>query len=147
MLLYYLVIITALGNVECFQKQIPNVFKKLEGKWQRIGKPDNFEYWENTGGILISESFRMEDGQKYILEKTTIEYLDNSWFFIPDVPHNPAPVPFRISEIGDNFFYSENAEHDFPKWIRYELLSADSLEVLIGDQKDTVKFDFTRTTD
>lgn len=126
------------------QESLPPVFSKLEGEWQRTGKPDNFEYWEISGNSLRAENYRLTKGEKSILEKISIEYIDESWYYIPDVPHNPAPVNFKITDISDTHFHSENPTHDFPKWIRYEIIGLDSLNVIIGDKKDSVYFNFVR---
>ena len=127
------------------QQESPEIFSRMEGIWQRTEKADNFESWEGgPNGSLEGENYRMEGKNKKILEKIIIKKKDNSWYYIPDVPHNPAPVSFQIVDMGDDFFYSENPEHDFPKWIRYEFLGLDSITVTIGDNMDTVQFRFNR---
>jgi len=127
------------------KNQTSLVFSKLEGQWQRIGKPENFESWEKgKKNSLVGENYRVVEGKKVILETLSIESKDGSWYYIPDVPHNPAPVPFIMTKVGENSFHSQNPDHDFPKWIRYKLTNSDSLTVTIGDEKDTVAFRFIR---
>jgi len=126
------------------QESLPQVFSKLQGEWQRIGKPDNFEYWEVSQNSLGAENYQVTEGEKSILEKISIVYIDGSWYYVPDVPHNPAPVNFKITDISDTHFHSENHAHDFPKWIRYEFKGLDSLNVIIGDKTDSVYFKFIR---
>jgi len=128
-----------------FQEELPTIFSRMDGEWQRTENAENYEQWtKGPEGSLLGENFLREGENKKVLEIITIEKRDNSWFYIPDVPHNPAPVAFKITKMGEDFFYSENHEHDFPKWIRYEFSGPDSMNVTIGDKERTVDFNFTR---
>ena len=128
-----------------YQQEGPEIFSRLEGEWRRTEKAENFEHWiKGPEGALLGENFLREGENKRVLETIRIEKKNNDWFYIPDVPHNPAPVSFKITELGKDFFYSENPKHDFPKWIRYEFSGLDSMTVTIGDKERTVDFNFTR---
>jgi len=128
-----------------YQQEGHEIFSRLEGEWQRTEKAENFESWiKGSEGSFLGENFLREDEEKRILETIKIVKKDKIWYYIPDVPHNPAPVSFEITELGKDFFYSENPKHDFPKWIRYEFSGLDSMTVTIGDNERTVDFNFTR---
>jgi hypothetical protein len=128
-----------------FQEESPPIFSRMYGEWQRTENAENYEQWINgPEGSLLGENYLKEGENTRVLETISIVKRDNSWFYIPDVPHNPSPVSFKITKLGEDFFYSENPEHDFPKWIRYEFSGLDSMTVTIGDKERTVDFNFTR---
>ena len=127
------------------QNNLPAVFEQLEGTWRRTGISEQYEYWQKgEKDTMVGGAYKMVDGEKKALEKLTIRYHEGHYLYIADVPHNPAPVDFLITIYDEKGFFSENPAHDFPKWIKYQFMSPDILNVLIGDKKDTIEFNFSR---
>lgn len=140
-----LLLFVTLSIVNSCQEKLPTVFLKMEGEWLRIEREGNYESWiKGAEGSWLGENFLVEDENRRVLETISIEKRDDFWYYIPDTPDNPSPVAFKITKIDEDFFYSENPEHDFPKWIRYQFSGLDSMFVTIGDKDRTVEFNFTR---
>lgn len=104
-------------------------------------------YWSNeTKGQMIGENWLKENDSLFqgfgyglkeqdtiFRETLQITLLDNEIYYVPTVSgqNDNQPVLFRIIEIGENYFISENKNHDFPQIIRYELESPGVLLAVI----------------
>ena len=111
----------------------------LLDSWQRTNvKPGSsaFEKWEK-----VSESrfdglgWSMKGNDTTFVEKLRIETKGGKLYYMANVPENPAPVYFLITEMNENGFVSQNPEHDFPKMITYQMRE-EELTVIISDGAD-----------
>ncbi len=120
-------------------------FRWLEGTWRNMRTGD-YEQWRmNTDShIWEGRGFRIAGEDTSFTERLIIA-CDGDCHYIADVPHNPEPVRFKITEITETGFHSENPGHDFPKFIKYELESDGRMRAIIGAGDRTIRFEFQKT--
>ena len=53
--------------------------------------------------------------------------------YLADVPSNPRPVPFELTEVSDTRAVFRNTDHDFPKQLVYTLRDECQLEIAVSD--------------
>jgi hypothetical protein len=115
----------------------------LEGSWKMTGKKGIvFEEWklihkdymQSRGGLikgsdtLINERVALENKAEGIFYTSTVEDQNNK-----------QPVAFKLASSENRVFIFENADHDFPKRIGYELMGRDSLHAWIDDGEELSK--------
>lgn len=121
-------------------------FSWLIGQWNRTGMSpgkEAREIWNVENGVLKGMGISLKNGDTTFVEKLSIRQIDGQYYYIADVPQNPEPVKFKITEMRSGFFLAENPEHDFPKAIRYEL-NNDRLEAEISGNGQVIPFVFQR---
>ncbi|MEQ9422894.1 MAG: DUF6265 family protein [Cyclobacteriaceae bacterium] len=122
-------------------------FAWLLGKWERSNVRSNrtaFENWEKSSDSKFSGiGFTLQDGDTVFVEKLELVSNKDGVFYVANVAHNAAPVFFKIIEITDSGFISENLKHDFPKRIEYEL-SGNNLKATISGDGKQIPFEFIR---
>ena len=93
-------------------------------RWQRISPTEFF----GTGTA-------MKEKDTVFVEKLRILIRENTIFYVSDVPENPNPVFFKLTEITAYGFVCENPKHDFPKKIEYKLKGKLLTAAISGDGK------------
>lgn len=135
------------GSTQCSTNHTePEPFRWLIGTWKNLTY-ESWETWElsedETG--LIGFGYRITaESDTVITERLQIVFDQGDYYYIAEVGHNPAPVAFRIVEIAENGFKSENPQHDFPQFIQYELTNSNSLTAAIGAGERRIEFQFVR---
>lgn len=111
----------------------------MEGTWQRTNVHPGttaFEQWKKTtDGYYAGMGWSMKGSDTTFAEKLQVKFDEGDLFYVADVKENAEPTYFKITEISDTGFVSQNPEHDFPKMISYEL-KEDVLTVIISDGGD-----------
>ena len=79
-------------------------------------------------GYIVNES----TGDRFNSEQLRLNYRKNTWIYTAE-PNGTSSTEFKATEVGDDLLLFENKEHDFPQFIKYELISEDSIQVVIGD--------------
>ncbi len=99
------------------------------------------ERWQVDRGGYVGLGATLKNGKVQFQEKLRIEEDHEGVHYIADVPDNPAPVRFRLVEIGEGSVAFENPAHDFPKRIAYRL-DGDRLEARVsgGRREMTLRF-------
>ena len=122
------------------------IFRKLfalEGVWKMNTKRGTIcEEWEKTDkNYLQSRGYMIKAGDTIINERVALRRTKDGIFYTSTVedPNDKNPVAFKMTSGTDNTFVFENKEHDFPKRIVYQLLSADSLHAFIDDAAEGTK--------
>jgi hypothetical protein len=143
-------ILTAATFIFCLSafliKDDEAIFKKLyalEGTWKMTSKRgviceewkrmdenhlQNRGYFIKGNDTVVTERVALTRGRKGIFYTSTVEDQNNK-----------QPIAFRLTKNDGNMFVFENPQHDFPKRIVYNLLSADSLHAYIDDGTDAGK--------
>ena len=107
--------------------------------WQRTNvRPGSkaFEKWEKVSNSKFEGlGWTMKGSDTTFVEKLRIEAKEGKLYYVADVPDNPAPTYFLITEITEEGFVSENPKHDFPKMINYQM-KEEELVVIISDGAD-----------
>lgn len=110
-----------------------------------MGESRSYEEWKVTGENLYEGSSKtVKDGAVTFSESLKIENTPDGIYYVADVPHNPAPVKFLLTNVSDTSAVFENPEHDFPKKITYILEEGNLHAFIEGPGKDgnTKKIDF-----
>lgn len=84
--------------------------------------------WKGTG-------ISMRGADTTMVEKLKIIIDNGELYYVSDVPENNKPIPFRIIELTDKGFASENPKHDFPKRIEYWYDGKTLTATISGDGK------------
>lgn len=118
-------------------------FLWLAGTWFNSGS-DDYEHWEvdTLKGKISGYAFSLSGNDTLFTEQMLIRKEAGKFFFVANVPQNPAPIPFEIVSTAKNSFRSENLKHDFPNFISYNLVSKGNLLAEIGNQYRTIRFEF-----
>lgn len=100
--------------------------KKIEwllGRWERTngiaGHPESEEWKKISDTEWKGVSVRLSGADTVALERITLLLKEQNLYYIADVPVNPEPVSFKVTEISNTGFVCENPQHDFPQKIVY----------------------------
>lgn len=118
----------------------------LEGTWDRQGmrgEEKGFEHWVMEAGELRGQGVTMRGADTVFVEKLSVVMRDGAAYYVAEVPQNPEPTYFKITEMTESGFVSENPDHDFPKKIAYMLEGNRLRAVISGDGKE-MAFEFLR---
>jgi len=120
-------------------------FDWLCGVWQNI-KTGEIEQWSRSWDDMELKgiSFKIAGNDTLISELMTIKEANGRLCFIADVPQNNAAVSFYIDSSSESGFACSNPDHDFPKFIRYELTARDSLYAEIEGDGKKIPFRFVK---
>lgn len=119
----------------------------LQGKWERvIENPDQtgFEQWQMRNHSFQGLGVTLHQEDTVFVEKLSIEMKENDWYYVADVEQNAEPTNFKITEVSEYGFVSENPDHDFPKRIEYQLVSDMKMIVTISGDGRSVPFIFQK---
>jgi hypothetical protein len=108
----------------------------LVGLWQTQTKTSVVsERWHKVSGKSFEGLGNRHDltGVLKDSEELRLVQMQGTVFYIAKVKHNPLPVAFALISCKNNRFRFENKDHDFPKQLDYQLLSADSMQVDVSD--------------
>jgi len=115
-------------------------FKKLyalEGVWVMAGKKATvYEEWKMVSkNYLQNKGYTMKGSDTLISERVKLKKTKDGIYYTSTVENqnNKKPIAFKLTSAEGNLFIFENKEHDFPKRIVYQLISADSLHAFIDD--------------
>lgn len=115
-------------------------------KWRSAddGKISIEEWVKVSDKLYKGFSGTYVDGREVFREELKIDLTTDGIFYVADVPHNPAPVKFRLTSVTDTSAVFENPEHDFPKKISYVNESGNLHAFIEGPGKDGTnkKIDF-----
>lgn len=127
-------------------------FSKLEwigGTWARTnGKAgqSGLESWQKISAHEFrGKGVTMKGADTLFVEKLKIEIRENAIYYVSDMPENPQPVSFELTEITTSGFICENAQHDFPKKISYQLKGKSLKATISGDGK-SIDYFFKKIT-
>ncbi|MFT3909866.1 MAG: DUF6265 family protein [Ferruginibacter sp.] len=124
-------------------KQDTGAFKKLyalEGTWVMKSKKGNTigESWVKVNDdYLQNKGFYVKGNDTVVTERVALRKIKNEISYTSTVEdqNNKQPIAFKLTSFENNVFIFENPEHDFPKRIIYELISADSIHAWIDAGK------------
>jgi hypothetical protein len=124
------------------QQDSNKIFKELyvlEGRWMmKTNKGFIGEEWKKIDDqYLQNRGFIVKGNDTTVTERVALRNTAKGIFYTSTVEdqNNKQPTSFKLTSGRNNVFIFENAQHDFPKRIVYELVSADSLHAYIDDGK------------
>jgi len=91
------------------------------GKWKLVSKEETYETWRQTSDTVFDgRGYSVVDGKEKINESIQLVQRVDDVFYVATVPHNPAPVDFKLVAFDGKLAVFENLAHDFPHYIKYE---------------------------
>lgn len=128
-------------------------FSWLEGTWIQYNttkfqdsQSRYIETWNLTDSQWRGQARLHNSTDSSQIENMVIEGRNDTINFIAFYGDDAHETKFRISSYGNNFFFSENQAHDFPKFIRYSVEN-ENLIAKIGDESDTITFKYIKTNE
>lgn len=100
--------------------------------WQKLSPTE----WKGRGISLRGTDTTFVEKLKIVVEKGEL-------YYVSDVPENPQPVYFKITQVAPTGFVCENPAHDFPKKIEYRL-QGETLKATISGDGKAVDYLFVR---
>lgn len=116
-------------------------FSWLKGSWKmKTQKGAIVESWiiQNDTTMKGESIFIKNNSDTVMLETIALVYRNNNYYYIPTTlnQNDNKAISFRITSFDDKGFVAENPEHDFPKRIRYHLITKDSIHAVVDDGPD-----------
>lgn len=120
-------------------------FGWLAGTW-KIKNKETYEVWKTSTDALGLEgvSYRIKGADTVVTEKLKIKKQNTTFYYVPDVAGDQPEVYFKIVRFDASGFTAENPEHDFPKIIRYQLVSPTSIRADIEGNGKIIPFVFDK---
>lgn len=130
----------------CGDAQYPPAHK-LSGDWLRVNNAPaqtTIEHWEKDEEKFIGfgKTYSM-DSLVFHEKMQLLQDKNNRYLFVVEGVNEEATV-FEISSWDHHSFTARNEDNPFPKFISYRF-NKDSMIASIGDDKDTVLFNFIRS--
>jgi hypothetical protein len=106
----------------------------LPGAWTgTLGKSSIEERWSPIdGGAMLATSRTVSGGRMVAFEYLRIVERDGGLVYVAQ-PNGRPPTEFGLTEIEEGRARFENASHDFPQRIEYELNGEEGLRATISD--------------
>jgi Domain of unknown function (DUF6265) len=120
-------------------------FGWLTGTWKMKNK-STYEVWKVSADKKIMEgiSYQVKGADTLITEKLRIRNQNDVLYYSSDIAGDQPEIDFKITAHDANGFSSENPQHDFPKIIRYQLLSPTSMKAEIAGDGKVIPFVFDK---
>jgi hypothetical protein len=103
----------------------------LEGMWlMKTKKGFIGEEWKKVNkDYLQNRGFMIRGSDTVVTETVALQNKADGIFYTSTVEeqNNKKPVAFKLTSASNNVFVFENAAHDFPKRITYQLVNKDSV--------------------
>jgi hypothetical protein len=122
-------------------------FGWLIGTWKLKDK-NIYERWKRSDGgeTLEGYSFKIREKDTIAMERIKFTHDANGFHYIADTG-TQGPVDFTISHYDSKGFVAENPMHDFPKLIRYTIVSRgdqDFIEAAIEGNGKVIPYQYER---
>ena len=118
-------------------KKIFKQLHALEGRWiMKTAKGYLGEDWIKVDDqYLQNRGFIVKGTDTIFTERVALRNTAEGIFYTSTVENqnNRQPTSFKLTSGKNNIFVFENPQHNFPKRIVYELISADSIHAYIDD--------------
>ncbi|WP_084374398.1 DUF6265 family protein [Reichenbachiella faecimaris] len=114
--------------------------KWLIGTWEnKTSRGSIYEDWrEQSNSEWVGMSFILQEKDTVVFETIRLIQEEKGLFYIPIVKdqNNSLPVRFGLKSISESQVLFENLQHDFPQFISYTQIHADSLVAEISGFKN-----------
>jgi hypothetical protein len=122
-------------------------FDWLIGNWVRTNEEagkETFESWEKeNSSVYHGFGFTLIKTDTIWQEEIKLIKTGEKWNFEVTGKGESDPTVFRLTELSQNSFTSQNPEHDYPTEIRY-YKSGETLKAIISGDGMEIPFEFER---
>jgi Domain of unknown function (DUF6265) len=121
-------------------------FHWLLGNWKVIKKDGEYtENWSKRKKTLFGCSFLRQNFRLTFKEMIVLKYVNDTLNYVVTFDNQRDSTFFKATTVKDSILIFENPKNDFPKKIKYELISKDKIKASIhGDDNKSETFDFSR---
>ena len=124
----------------------------LLGNWNSANsKLKISESWQQTSAKTFEGSgYTYSIGKNKIVSTETLRLVEMSGeiFYMAKVASNDLPVAFKLTNCTANMAVFENAQHDFPKKLHYQITTAKNMTVVVSGANDKgFSIDFVKDND
>ena len=106
------------------------------GTWQseKLGRSTS-ETWIQVSDNTFEGIGSSQTASGKFVETLRIVKMAEQVFYIAKTPGNLFPVAFELKECRDNRAVFENVKHDFPQKLDYQLVSNDTLKIVVSSKE------------
>jgi hypothetical protein len=121
-------------------------FHWLLGNWNTKKNEGIFtENWAKRKGMLFGNSILRENDLVSFREKIILKYVKDTLNYIVVFERQYDSTYFKATTIKDSLLIFENPKNDFPKVIKYQLITKDKMVATIsGDNYPSETFNFSK---
>ena len=132
--------------LSCNQKKESHHHRWLLGTWNAAMKEGTFtETWTAKENYFEGKSELKQAGKIIFSEKIELKFIEDTLNYVVIFNDNGSEkkVFFKAKTIKDSLLIFENPKNDFPKIIKYQLISKNRIKASIhGDNNKSEFFDF-----
>jgi hypothetical protein len=139
----YLFLTSAIAIIVPSQSNSQELPDFLRGNWQLEGK-NQFEQWTKLNDqTMKGVSYQQTDGKILVMEYLEIEKSDQGLVYSATIPGQNHGKTIRFASTrADSIYVFENPQHDFPKFIQYQLSGKNQLKAIVGNEFSTYEMTF-----
>ena len=128
------------------KKEANSSFDWLVGSWVNQ-ESQAIEEWEKSSDhLFLGTAYVESKGEKVVKEKIRIESINNTYYYIAEIPETSISVTFNITHIGESGFVCESEEINFPRKISYELNGFDDLSTRLEGLGKKLRFSLKKVS-
>jgi len=96
----------------------------------------------------IAQTLSKNEDKITFVETLIIIEMSDEVFYLAKVSHNEFPIPFKLTKCSDSTAVFENAAHDFPQKIVYQVSEdGQSLTVVVSNNERQFTVDYNKFED
>ncbi len=117
----------------------------LPGTW-KAENSETYEHWDKLNDNSFKGlMYKMKDGEMVVTEYLDLKISNGKVIYTATVlnQNNGKGVDFKLNQTSGIFSF-ENPDHDFPKFIRYQLLSENRMTVTVGTNERNFSINFQK---
>ena len=142
-LILFIVVYLSAFTITDNNKKIFKQLYALKGTWKMNTKQGAIcEEWKKiNSNYLQSKGYIIKGIDTITTERVALTKNATGIFYTSTVQeqNNKQPIAFKMTSAANGKFIFENPQHDFPKRIVYELITADSLHAYVDEGNDESK--------
>jgi len=128
--LFLIVFIIFISVSRGFTQSLPDF---LSGTW-KVENKETYEHWNKINDNSFKGfSYQIKDGKMVVTEYLEINREENEIIYTATVldQNQGIGIDFKLNQM-DSIYSFENPNHDFPKYIRYQKLTENTIKAPIG---------------
>lgn len=112
--------------------------EQMTGSWKANGIELTEEWKQNEDGSFHADVFNHEGWEPELIEYIDVVQEGEDLYFIGTIlkQNSGLPIRFRLVEAKDDKVTFENAAHDFPQYISYQIMGPDKLKAMISGSQN-----------
>jgi hypothetical protein len=117
----------------------------LQGTW-KVENSEIYEHWDKINeNNFKGLSYKMKNGKIQVTEYLEIRRVDIDVIYTATVLNQNQGFGIDFKLIRSDSLYSfENPGHDFPKFVRYQLISGNKMTATVGTDEDSFILNFQK---